>query len=300
MNDDIPEFPGNGNGHRKPLLTRWRLRARALFTDDREQAWHDLLEETQEAGEPLTEHERSLVSAALQLDTVEAEEVSLARSEIVFLESGDSFDQVLQTFKNSRKSRLPVVEKDLDHVKGFVSLKDLITFVGQEQKFKLDDILRPAAFIPETMSVDRVLQQMKKNRTQIAVVVDEYGGTAGLITLKDILEKLVGDIEDEDEDARPAAPSALGNGRFRVDPRMETEDFCKFFDPQNNIYDHDDFETVGGFVLTLAGRIPQKNESFTDENGFTYIVTATNGRRILELDVLKPSSDHDDEQKTIS
>jgi CBS domain containing-hemolysin-like protein len=300
MNNHTTSTSNNSDGQRKPLLTRWRLRARALFSNDTEQAWHDLLEETQEAGETLTEHERSLVSAALQLDTVEAEEVSLARSEIVFLDINDPFKQVLQIFKTSRKSRLPVVEKDLDHVKGFISLKDIITFVGKEESFRLANIVRPATFIPETMSVDRVLQHMKKSRTQIAIVVDEYGGTAGLVTLKDILEKLVGDIEDEDEDVRPAAPSALGSGHFRIDPRMEVESFYNFFNFSNETDDQDDFETVGGLVLALAGRIPQKGESFTDNSGLTYTVTATNGRQILELEVLKTEPAHGYAQETPS
>ncbi|MDD9912250.1 MAG: CBS domain-containing protein [Alphaproteobacteria bacterium] len=278
----------NDSGRKESFLSHWRRKAYALFSNDTEQEWQNLRKLNQvEEDEPLTEHERSLISAALQLDTLVADDVALPRSDIVFIKSDCSFPEVLKIFQTSRKARLLVIGEDLDDVQGFLSLKDVISYVGKEADFKLKDLIRPATFLPETLSVDRVLQRMKKQRAAIAVVTDEYGGTAGLLTLKDVLGELVGDLEDEDAEEAPCMmPLPLGNGSYKLDPKMPMQDFRTFFSLPEPM-DEEDFETVSGYIFSLAGRVPTQGESVLAPDNLKFSVSKSDGRRLLEITVQK-------------
>ena len=274
---------------KQPVLTRWRLGALRFLSNDREQEWREILEESNE-GEDISEHERSLISAALQLDTVIIDAVAVPRSDIIALPIDASFGEVLQTFQTSRKSRLLVMGENLDDIRGFIALKDIVGFVGRDDTFDMKEVLRPATFLPETMTGDKALQVMKKDRVQVCVVVDEYGGTGGLLTLKDILEELVGDIEDEDDFTAPVPPRQLQKGIYKIDPKMSVEDFRTFFKLPEPLGE-DDFETVSGYILNLLGRLPKQGEKLPERDGVSLIVTTTDGRRILGVEAHAKSAE---------
>lgn len=265
-------------------MAQFRRNLRNFFSNDAEQAWEKLRIEHGE-NDAITEHERTLISAALQLDTVTVDEVSEPRSEIISLSCMAGFEAVLAGFQTSRKSRLPIIGDDLDDVRGFLALKDVVAFIGNDTPFIMEDHMRPVTFLPENMTLDRALQQLKKNRMQVAIVVDEYGGTAGLVTLKNMLEELVGDIDDEDDDNDPVAPEMLTEKTYKLDPRWLMEDLRTQFNWPEPTDDDEDFETVGGYVLAMVGRIPDVGESIVGLNGATFKVSASNGRRILGLEL---------------
>ncbi|MFZ2620316.1 MAG: transporter associated domain-containing protein [Alphaproteobacteria bacterium] len=274
---------------KRPLFLRLKQRLRDLVFSDTEQAWHELREQQDDENRDLTEHEKHLVSAALRFDTITADEVAVSRSDVVAIQLKNSFKEVLAAFQTSRKSRLLVVGDGLDDVRGLLSNKDVLACVGKEKEFDLAHLMRPATFIPGTMALDKALQHLRKNKTQVAVVVDEYGGTAGLLSVRDVLEELVGDLADEDSRADVHAPIALSDAGYRVDPLMPLADFYGYFKlevPKAEV----PYSTVAGMLMHLCGRIPPKGEKVTAPQGFVFVVTNTDMRRILGVDVQVPEA----------
>ena len=277
----------NGNGRTK---RGWRARLQRLLHKPRDEDLHDLIADREE-DTPFTQDDKELIAAALHFSSIEADDVSVARSDIVAVKHSASFQDCLAILQENRYSRMPVYGEDLDDILGFITFKDVMLYVGKEKTFEVGKILRAATFVPDAMPIPQVLQLMKKNKVQMALVVDEYGGTAGLITLKDILEELVGDMTDEHEEATLVLV-ALKGGRYRLDPKMSLEDFATHLG-QPLAADLDDlaFETVGGLVLSLAGRVPEQGETFDLPTGQQLKVTESDGRRILGLEILPRAHD---------
>jgi CBS domain containing-hemolysin-like protein len=217
--------------------------------------------------------------------------VSVPRADIVTVEAGMTFDEVIEVFKVSGHSRLPIIRGDRDDVIGFITLKDIIRLIGNDDAFDLRKLARPCTFVPDTQSIAHVLQEMRRSKVQMAMVLDEYGGTAGLITLKDILEHLVGDIEDENDDEEPTLFIPMPGGRYQLDPRMtieEIQDRLKMSFETDEEEEERDFETVGGLILNLARHVPEVGESFTLNNGCSFKVLEADARRILKLELQLP------------
>jgi magnesium and cobalt transporter len=235
-------------------------------------------------GEPLTDEERALVAAALRFDEIEAESICVPRSDIVTVDRSDDFKAVLKVFMNCNHSRLPVIDGNKDDVLGFVTIKDILPFIEKQDEFALEKALHMTTFVPEGMDIAMVLGLMKKNHVQMAVVVDEYGGTTGIITLKDIVEELVGEVHDEHETPEPVMIMPMGGGVYKVDPKLEIALLEKRLDVNltpDLEEDDRDFDTVGGLVFHLAGKVPVKGDSFTLEGGSTLTVTDVDNRRVL-------------------
>jgi len=245
---------------------------------------HAAFEEREDSG-ALTKHERELLENTLTFGEITADEVSIPRADIVAVDEKADFKTVLRAFKDSTHSRLPVTGKSLDDVKGLITLKDVLAYVDDEDRFVLADILRPATFVPETMALPRVLQVMKKTRVPLVMVTDEFGGTSGLITLRDVVEELVGDIEDEHDQAEGAALMALGGGKYRVRGDFTLEDLDEELGTTLAESMGDDIETVGGAILKAAKTMPGRGESFRLDKRVQATVTATDGRRILSAEL---------------
>lgn len=254
---------------------------------------YDLVDEhfddNAESQNPLSDQEKELITNALQFKNVDADEVSVPRSEITYLKEDDTFEHILKVFQETRYSRLPVVGKDLDDVIGFITLKDIIPFIGKESDFKMINILRSATFVPDTMSISQVLQLMKKSRIQMLMVADEYGGTAGLLSLKDILEELVGEVEDEHEAHEIPLYKSIGINRYWIDAKLSIEDAQKKLNIHIPLQKDDDiedlpYETMGGLVLHLAGKVPAEGERLAIGK-HAAIITKSDGRRVFELEL---------------
>lgn len=265
------------------------LRLRNWFTKKFQTGVHEeishIIEDREESEAPLTFEERELIRAALKFRDVEADEIAIPRHEIVFLSAKDSFKKIQKVFVKTGHSRLPVCGEDLDDVIGFITLKDVVRFIGREDDFKLDEVVRSCPFVPDTLSINRVLQMMKAKKVQLAIVLDEYGGTSGLISLKDILEELVGDIDDENDEPESEMVRKLAAGQLQIDPRMEVEDFEEYLGYKLKLDEDDDgdYETIGGLILQLAGRVPTTSEKFSLPSGETFEILEADARRILKI-----------------
>lgn len=288
--DILPQ--NGGQPAEKPKSILRRIRTLIGGWDERDEELMELVNAREDMDKPpLSPEEKALVAAALEFSTRTAEAVSIPRADMVTLSKDDSYQEVIAVFSDCQHSRLPVIRDDLDNVIGFITLKDVIRFVGKEDSFSLKKNLRPCTFVPDNLSITKVLEAMRHDRVQLAIVVDEYGGTAGLITLKDIIEVLVGEMEDEHETASPQMLTPVGERKYHLDPRLPIETLeeelnIKFALLNNSGNELErDFETAGGLVLTLARKVPEKGERFSSGNGYIFTVLETDGRRLQKLEV---------------
>lgn len=266
-------------GNLKLKASRWRKAMElAPHIDDLYAAF-----EERDAG-ALSRNERELLENALAFGTTTADDVGIPRADIVAIPHSADFAAVLKAFQDSYHSRLPVAGNDLDDIKGLITLKDVMVLVGHEDAFSMEKILRPVTFVPESMPMQRVLHVMKRTRMPLVMVSDEFGGTSGLITLKDILEELLGDIEDEHDDSKVPALVSMGGGKFKVQGDFALEDLDRQLG--TGLVDRfDDVETVGGAVMREAKTVPAKGESFKLSERVTATVTSSDGRRVLGVEL---------------
>ncbi len=240
---------------------------------------------------PLSPEEKALVAAALEFSTQTADSVSIPRADMVTLHIDTCFKETIKTFADCQHSRLPVIRDNLDDIIGFITLKDMSRFINNDKTFKLSDNLRPCTFVPDNLSVAKVLEDMRKEKVQMAIVVDEYGGTSGLITLKDIIEVLVGEMEDEHETSTPEMITPIGEDKLALDPRLPIEDLEEHLNAEFILKDNNDvelerdFETVGGLVFAIARRVPEIGESFTTGNSYHFTIIDADGRRLKKIEL---------------
>ncbi|HEY2693915.1 MAG TPA: hemolysin family protein [Pseudonocardiaceae bacterium] len=202
------------------------------------------------------EGEREMIHSVFELGDTIAREVMVPRTEIVWIEKTKSVRQALALSLRTGFTRLPVIEESVDDIVGVVNLKDLMrdTLAEPADAHTVGELMGAAAFVPDTKRLDELLKQMQRDRTHLAIVIDEYGGTAGLVTIEDILEEIVGEITDESDDPDERPPiEKLPDGTVRVSSRLTTEDLGELFDVE---LDDDDVETVGGLLAQRLGRVP--------------------------------------------
>jgi magnesium and cobalt transporter len=199
----------------------------------------------------------SMIEGVLQVSELRARDLMVPSAQMHVLDIADPVEQWIPRVMESGHSRFPVIEGNRDHVLGILLAKDLLRFYAQPE-FDARALLRPAVFIPESKPLNVLLREFRANRNHMALVVDEYGGIAGLITIEDVLEQIVGDIEDE-HDANEDADSIVADkdGRFRVKALTEIEDFNAAFGTQ---FSNDHFDTVGGLVTDGLGRVPHRGD----------------------------------------
>jgi magnesium and cobalt transporter len=228
-----------------------------------------------------------IMEGALKVSDQQAREIMIPRSQMVIIEDDFTLEQVLEVVISSQHSRFPVVGESSDDIKGILLAKEMLPLLlSGNDSFDLKSLLRPATIIPESKRLNILLQEFREQRYHMAIVVDEYGGVSGLLTIEDILEEIVGEIEDETDEHEEAPILPTESGSFNVEAITEIDDFNEFFDV--GLAD-DEFDTVGGLVLHAFGRLPEINESI-DIDGFSFKVTDGDNRKITQLEVTKISS----------
>jgi CBS domain containing-hemolysin-like protein len=241
-------------------------------------------EHEHEAGVNLENKE--MIEAVFEFRTITADEIMTPRTDIEGIEAGASLEQVKQTIQSIGHSRIPVYEENLDHLVGILYVKDLIPYVGQDsgQPFDLRSILREPYMVPESKPVHELLTEFKVSKVHMAIVLDEYGGTAGLVTIEDILEEIVGEIQDEYEpvDETPPGIERLDEQTVLVDARLRVDDLMDELDLE--LPEDRDYDTVGGFVLATLGHLPQAGEQF-DFDGVRVTVTEAERTRVNRVRV---------------
>jgi CBS domain containing-hemolysin-like protein len=225
--------------------------------------------------------EQQMIESVLELSETTADEIMTPRTDIVAVEVNSDLKTVLDTINTAGHTRVPVYEGNIDNIIGLVYAKDLLTEMGRPPAdFKLRDRIRDAYFVPETKPLRVLLHEFQNQKLHIAVVLDEYGGTAGIVTLEDILEELVGEITDEYEKTPSEPIRKIDQNTFEADARTYVDDLNDEF--ELNLPEDEDYDTIGGFVFSHLGYVPKTGETFDYEN-LKFIVTSAEARRIKRI-----------------
>jgi magnesium and cobalt transporter len=226
----------------------------------------------------------AMIEGVLQVSEMQARDIMVPRAQMDVIDIRESPDQFIPVVMQTGHSRFPVIGENKDDVLGILLAKDLLRFYAGEEEFNVREMLRPAVFIPESKPLNVLLKEFRKNRNHIAIVADEYGGVAGLVTMEDVIEQIVGDIEDEYdyEDVEDNIVADKG-GQYRVKALTEIADFNATFGTSFSDEEHD---TVGGLVMTRFGRVPQRGEQITIDN-VNFKVLRADSRRLHLLQAAK-------------
>ncbi|MDX1516828.1 MAG: transporter associated domain-containing protein [Woeseiaceae bacterium] len=281
MNDKPPSTSGKGPSG---LFARIR---RALNGEP----WsrEDIQELIDQSGIELDADERRMLAGVLEVSETQVRDVMVPRSQMVVIDIEQPFEEILSVIIESGHSRFPVIGEDRDEVLGVLLAKDLLRYFGKSDanELPLRKLLRPVSVIPESKRLNALLKEFRDSHSHIAIVVDEYGGVAGLLTIEDVLEEIVGDIDDEhdpegDEFIRPDGDHG-GKPRFEVLALTRIEDFNEHFGCE---FSDQEYDTIGGLVMHELGRLPRRGER-VQFGGFEFVVTRADKRRIDALHVYR-------------
>ena len=254
-----------------------RLAGRRLLTRER------LLELLAElgSGKVITPGEKAMIEGVLEVASREVHEVMVQRSSMVILRIDDSREDLLSTIIRSGHSRFPVIGENRDEVVGILLAKDLLPALtgSPEDKLEIQPLLRPVTLIPETKRLDGVLEEFRRGSHHLAIVVDEYGGTAGLLTIEDVLEQIVGEIGDEHDPEQAPELLRQDDGSLLVSAKMRIEDFDEEI---GSSLDTGEFDTVGGLVIHGLGRLPKRGDS-VNAGEWRFEVISADRRRVKRL-----------------
>ncbi len=240
-----------------------------------------LVEEGQEKG-LIGDDTKNIIENIFDFDDTVASEIMTHRRDIVAIEDTDTLEQAVSVAVKSGYSRIPVYSGDIDTVVGVLYVKDLLKYVCNEvpKNFKISDIMRPVLFVPRTKNCRSLFTQMNKEKTQFAIILDEYGGTEGLVTLEDLIEDILGNIQDEYDNEEDEIKQ-ISDKKYNVDGSTSIEDVEELIG--EDIYD-DDSDTIAGFMLTHLGQVPKTDEHpEVVHKGFRFTVLKTEDRRIEEI-----------------
>jgi CBS domain containing-hemolysin-like protein len=290
----------NGNGDSTDSPSIWRGLRNLIFGDESGETLRDRLEEVidehEDEGEgqrpiagDLAPIERQMLRNLLHFGERDAGDMGVPRADIIAVEESTSFADLVALFADAGHSRLPVYRGALDTVIGMVHIKDVfaVAATGAPPPASIASLMRQPLFVPQSMGAIDLLAQMRSSRTHLAVVLDEYSGTDGLITIEDLIEEITGEIEDEHDEAPVAMLVPLPGGAWDADARAELEDVAETIDPRLAEVE-EDVDTLGGLAFVLAGRVPEAGERLVHGSGWTLEVTEADSRRVSRLTLHPP------------
>jgi magnesium and cobalt transporter len=299
MNDPGSSPPrDSGANHKKSgedslfgAMRGWlRGRRRSKGGETVRDALEELIEDRDSAEIPIDEHERLLLGNILHLRGVTAYDVMVPRADIVAVEAKITLEGLISLFITCGHSRLPVYRRSLDDVFGMVHIKDLLEVLGQGKPFNLPRLARRVQFVAPSMRVTDLLLEMRLKRSHLALVVDEYGGIDGLITIEDLVEQIVGEIEDEhDQDEEPEM-TIHGDGAVEADGRTPIAEFEDHLGAVLTEEEREEVETLGGLVSFVAGRVPSRGELILHSAGLEFEVMDADPRRVKRVKVRRVAS----------
>ena len=292
-------------------ISLWKKLVRALQGEDRadqaamRESLEEVIEESDRQSPALSDAERVMLSNLLKFGELRLKDVMVPRAAIIAVDETVPMNELVQLFREAQHSRLPLYRETLDDPSGLVHVKDVLALLqdGPAGGYRLPEVpiaglRRPILFVPPSMRAVDLLLKMQTSHTHLALVIDEYGGTDGLVSIEDIIEEIVGDIADEhDEEAPHARP--LPGGGFVADARIDLEDFknetgIEFpFDETQA-----DIDTLGGLVVSLVGRVPQRGEIVAHPSGYEFEVLEADPRRVKRLRIRAPAPETAEDGKT--
>jgi CBS domain containing-hemolysin-like protein len=229
----------------------------------------------------IEEEEREMIHGIIEIGNKSVREVMVPRTDITAVERSASLEEITRVFRDTGHTRLPVFEGDLDHIVGLIHVKDVLFFaMGKEGPFNIDSIMRPIRYVPASKKVDELLHQMQTEKVHLMIVLDEYGGTAGLVTLEDLLEEIVGEIRDEYDLAEEEPLQILNDHEAVVDARYSMAELNERL--QLGLEESDDYDSVGGYIYATLGEVPEAGATFKSGK-VQWIVDQVDGRRIVRV-----------------
>ncbi|CAM4100397.1 CNNM family magnesium/cobalt transport protein CorC [Pseudoalteromonas byunsanensis] len=238
---------------------------------------------------------KDMMEGVLGVSELKVRDIMIPRSQMITLDVDESLEQQLPTMVESSHSRFPVICEDKDHVEGILLAKDLLPLILNKDEYlpAIKEYLRPAIVVPESKRVDALLNEFRQKRYHMAIVVDEYGGVSGLVTIEDILEIIVGEIEDEhDDDEEQQDIRQLSKHVYVVQALTPLDEFNEFF---KTGYDTQEADTIGGIILHAFGHMPSRGETIDIEQ-LQFKVTNSDNRRIIQLQVTVPKTEDGDDE----
>ena len=229
--------------------------------------------------------EQQMIGAVLELGDRRVHEVMVPRIDITAVQVSATLEEIVDTVVREGHSRIPVYDENIDNIVGILYAKDLIPFLAKREQPEIRSILREPLFVPESMSVDDLLHTLQRGKVHIAIVLDEYGGTAGLVTIEDLLEEIVGEIQDEYDVEEPMI-EPLSDDEARVDGRASVNDLTEHFGVELDDEDKEQYDTVGGLVYHEIGGVPNVGDT-VEVDGLTLTVESTDGRRVGKVLVVR-------------
>lgn len=234
----------------------------------------------------LIDHDtKDMLEGVIQISEMRVRDIMIPRYQMVTIDRDASLDKLITLITDAQHSRYPIISEDKDHVDGILLAKDLLKYLGSTcTPFHIDEVIRPAVVVPESKRVDRLLKEFREERYHMAIVVDEFGGVSGLVTIEDILEEIVGDIEDETDDEEQQDIRKLSKHTFSINALTTIEDFNQTFGTN---FSDDEVDTVGGLVMTAFGHLPERGE-VVQLADYQFKVTSADNRRVVQLQVTIP------------
>lgn len=226
----------------------------------------------------------TMIEGVFQVSEIQARDIMIPRSHMVVLDEKNSYEDMLPVVINSGHSRFPVIGDNRDEIVGILLAKDLLRYsdAGSRDEFDLKDVLRSPIFVPESKRLNVLLKEFRSSRNHMAIVVDEYGGVAGLVTIEDVLEQIVGDIDDEHDVEDVGNIRRLGVSRYSVKALTAIEEFNTYFESQ---FAEDDYDTLAGMLMKYLGHLPKRGESITIDR-YLFKITSADSRRIKQVQVI--------------
>ncbi|MFB9133518.1 CNNM family magnesium/cobalt transport protein CorC [Vibrio sp. AK197] len=237
----------------------------------------------------LIDHDtRGMLEGVMEISEMRVRDIMIPRSQMVTVDRGNDLDALVTLITDAQHSRYPVISEDKDHVEGILLAKDLLKYLGSDSaEFNIEEVIRPAVVVPGSKRVDRLLKEFREERYHMAIVVDEFGGVSGLITIEDILEQIVGEIEDEFDDEEEVEIRKLSKHTYSIKALTTIDEFNSTFGTD---FSDDEVDTVGGLVMTSFGHLPSRGE-VVEIAGYSFKVTSADNRRVVQLQVTVPDQE---------
>ena len=267
------------------LLIRSTSLVNKRFSQRRKNLSLDELSDAFELTEQSINEDKTILKGIVKFGNIDVREIMTARMDVVGASIKTTFRKLIGQIIESGYSRIPIYAKDLDHIKGILYIKDLLPHLDKPGSFQWQSLIRTAYYIPGTKKISDLLREFQTNKIHMAIVIDEYGGTSGIITLEDILEEIVGEITDESDNENPSFVK-VDNSTFLFEGKITLNDFLKTMDEKEDFFDavKGEADTLAGLILELKGGIPRKNETFSYRH-YSFTVKSVDTRRITQIQV---------------
>ena len=234
----------------------------------------------------LNETEAEMLHNMFKFSDLMAKQVMIPRTDMVCIPNDITYEELNKVALENQYTRYPVYEENIDKILGFIHVKDLYSLAMKKEEFSVEKLIRPLMLVPETMTLDNLIIEFQKLHCQIAVVIDEFGGTSGLITLEDVLEEIIGEVQDEFDEEAEADIKEIAENTYIANAMMRIDELVKFFDLKESLFEEDDVDTIAGLVVKLLGRIAVVDDTVSF-NGLTFTVKEVDGARITKLQIYK-------------